>query len=315
MAKRKRKPHKDQLSLFSNENITKSGIIQNILNLNFAQARQDIEHFKELFPTLQQASETFICDYWIVYDSVQDEEQKIEQWYDFEKQFKASSLRFAFFEQLKRNYFSHICRKIEENSPDRLYISHTPTGLLYILAGDFENAVKVLEQTIAQSKHTAQLYGYLGDAYFLKGHKEWAGICYREAFETEPEDVDLDFLQDSSVTDLIDYVRTELEDDENYLTWVVSYGSVERIFPFKYFIKSSSLTPHVREFFSLKNRYEKNQKADIKGKLFYQSLLLSENQNLLSSIEEIDLTLVRSLMRELNPLLFSSYLSLKAIDE
>jgi hypothetical protein len=127
--------------------------------------------------------------------------------------------------------------------------------------------------------------------------------------------VDINFIKDPIVLDLIDYVKAELENDNDYLTWVVSYGNVERVFPFKYFKESSSLQPHVREFFTLKDRYDKNKKTDIRGKLFYHSLILSENQNLLSSIEEIDLTLIRSLMRELNPLLFSSYLALKAVNK
>lgn len=315
MARKKRKPHKDQLALFSDENAAQSKIIQNILALRFALAKDDIEHFKELFPTCRCASETFICDYWTSCEFVNNEEQKIALWHDFETEFKKLSLRFALFDHLKKNYFSYLCSQIEENSPGRHYISHTPAGLLYILAGNFEKAVKVLEQAIAQNKHDAQLFGYLGDAYFLKGRNEWARICYREAFEITPEDVDLNFLKDPAVVDLIDYVKAERDDDDDYLTWVVSYGSVERIFPFKYFKEGSSLKPHVQEFFSLKNKYEINQKNDIKAKLFYQSLILSENQNILSLIEEIDVTFVRSLMRELNPLLFSSYLALKAVDE
>jgi tetratricopeptide (TPR) repeat protein len=317
LARKGRKIHKDQLSFFSDNNVIKSKIVQDILKLDFIEAHKEIVKFKELFPSERLLkAESFICDFFAAF-TLQDQEEHITAlWNEFEREFKKSSLRCAFFNKLKENYFSALCHKIEKNQYITHYINpHAPTGLLYILAGKFDKAIQELGRAIEHHKKDSQLFGYLADTYYLKGYSERARICYREAFEIDPQGIDINFLKDPAVADLIDFVKSERNEDNEYLTWIVSYGCVERVFPFKYYSESASLQPYVREFFSLNDKYNKNITRDIMGKLFYYSLLLSENQNILSSFEEIDLSRIRSLMRELNPLLFSSYLALKAIDE
>ncbi|MBF0564650.1 MAG: hypothetical protein HQK89_05350 [Nitrospirae bacterium] len=248
----------------------------------------------------------------------------LSAWHHFAETFDDIKIDSLYNGQFKKNYFSAICDAIEQQKIDTDYVLNMPIGLFYIYSGNLNGAKTRLEKAIAKTtddSRLSRLYGYLGNTHFLKGDERISRICYREAFEINPYVVDIDSIEDKIVVDLLNRVKKEISDTSNipnneYLDWVATYGCIETIFPFKIIKILDDLRVYVKDFIKMEKVYRNDKNKDddtgkLKAILFYKCIVLSESNQYLKNIKDVELIKVRVLMKEINPSLFKRYMKLK----
>ncbi|MBF0517250.1 MAG: hypothetical protein HQK97_09065 [Nitrospirae bacterium] len=270
-----------------------------IISLDFPAAKKAIEILKQSRQSIDLGSESRICEFFTDHPIPSDVSNMVSRWKEFSNAFKGNNI--ASNRDLKRNYFRTLCKTIEDQQINDDYISNVPIGLFYIYAGDLKCAKTRLEKAVIKNPDDARLRGYLGELYFLKGDVQNSRICYREAFETNPNEVDIDSISDSAVVDL-------LKRDASNKDWIVSYGCIEKVFPYKIIKILDDLRLYVNEFLKMEKDYRKEGNAALAPKLFYKCMVLAESGQYLKHIRSVEFIKVRALMRQLNPWLFEIYM-------
>ena len=296
----------DELSLFDAPYISKNRIIALIENLEFIQAQSEIEVFRKAYPAMDIETENTVCDFFIGHRSLPEPEKLYSTWRAFESLIYKLELKIVYLPTIKKNFFKQLCLVLDNQPDEILSIEDTPVGLFYIHADRIKTAKRKLEKAIIQqSPNLSQLYGYLGYIHFLNKDISASRICMREAFEIGPYGVDLHFIKDTEIKDLINGLSKE------YVTlhWIVSYGCIQRVFPAKIIKLLEDLRVYVNEFLELEKEYLKKQDDELRARFFYKCLILSDNNKRLQHVSAVELTKVRKYMKEINPSLFKKYMA------
>jgi tetratricopeptide (TPR) repeat protein len=273
--------------------------------LNFPAAQKAIDHLKQSRQSIDLGNESKICEFFMEHLIQADVPNMVSTWKEFTKAFKGNNM--ASNKDLKKNYFSALCKTIEEQHIDDDYVLNIPIGLFYIYAGDLKGAKARLEKAIVKNPYDARLSGYLGDLHFLRGDVKNSRICYREAFEANPCEVDVDSISDGAVRDLLNHVKKDASNGD-YMDWVVIYGCIEKVFPYKIIKILDDLRLYVNEFINIEKDYRKGNAEALKPKLFYKCMVLAESSQYLKHIRSVDFIKIRALMKEINIDMFKIYM-------
>ncbi|WP_420265954.1 tetratricopeptide repeat protein [Candidatus Magnetominusculus dajiuhuensis] len=276
-----------------------------INSLNLSAAKQAIEKLKQSRQSIDLRNESQICEFFMEHLILSDVTNMVSTWKEFTETFKGNNL--ASNKHLKKNYFTALCKTIEEQKNDDDYVLNIPVGLFYIYAGDLKGAKARLEKAIVKHPDDARLSGYLGELHFLRGNVQNSRICYREAFEANPNGVDLDSISDGAVIDLINHVKRDVSNSD-YIDWVVIYGCIEKIFPYKIIKILDDLRLYVNDFLKMETDYKKGKANPLKPKLFYKCMVLAESNQYLKHIRSVEFIKIRALMKDINPELFGIYM-------
>ncbi len=299
-----------QLLLFEDTHILRNRIINSILSLDFSKAGDDLKEFKKIYPSDSSVEkESSLIDIFSRCMETEDCEYLIKLWTEFEHFTDRLSLRYGYSKEFKRTFFTHICNIMEKNGVVADYISNVPSGLLFIHAGNFVKAVKHLEKALSNKPDDSRVYGYLGDVHFLRGDVSLARICYRNAFETDPHEVDMSFLKDKEIFSLIEDMPEELQVVAQPLDWLAPWGCIKNLFPYKILRDQEIIKSFIHNFHKLEEEYAKDQSRDsVKAKLFYQAMVLSECGARSDQTGKYDVVQMRYIMKEIQPFLFKLYL-------
>jgi len=126
-------------------------------------------------------------------------------WNSFEDYAKSEQIgREAFAAELKGVFFARIIEEAERygRSNTTFLDGNIPLGYIFLQAERYEDAIRSLQNCILEAPHNASLYGYLGDAYLLRGEQKVARRCYREACLIDPVGIDWRHLQDEELKEL-----------------------------------------------------------------------------------------------------------------
>ncbi len=127
-------------------------------------------------------------------------------WDSFEDFAGAAGIgRDAFGAEIKGAFFARLIEEAEKCGPvdgPSFLPGDIPLGYVLLQAGRYEEAIRSLQDCIPKMPHNAALYGYLGDAYRLRGDYEVARRCYREACLIDPAGIDWRHLQDVDLKEL-----------------------------------------------------------------------------------------------------------------
>ena len=124
-------------------------------------------------------------------------------WRDFEKSPEAGQAACAsLMPQINRSFFSFLIRCCEAvGLPDSAFLdARIPVGYVHIQTGSYDRAIASLQACIAAGGGSAAVYGYLTDAYFLRGDPATARQIYLEACLIDPCALDWDHLRNSTRT-------------------------------------------------------------------------------------------------------------------
>jgi len=311
----------EQLPLFEDKRTLLNRGILALTRLNLNEAKKAFEDYKRLYrdrdsvdteikladfltkgfadaPRACPEEPAYLCGLW---GSFEDYVQSL----GFEYENIISDIKSSFF----RKALEAIRRCDLVDSP---FLSDTiPTGYVYIQAGQYDQAIKALQACIPMTPDNVAVYGYLGDAYMLRGDADVARQCYREACLIDPAGIDWGHIKDKALLQLRDQLIKEYSLDNSLpLEWLPSYAYIQGLFKPKIIKLNHGIKELVDEYLDLRKAFFKEETPDLKAKLFFRGMILCDNEPLLRFVNRISFIEVRRLMKELNPGLFPRYLKL-----
>jgi len=234
-------------------------------------------------------------------------------WDSFEDFIGAAGIgRDAFGAEIKTAFFARVIEEAEECGPvegPSFLPGDIPLGYVLLQAGRYEEAIRSLQDYIPKMPHNAALYGYLGDAYRLRGDYEVARRCYREACLIDPAAIDWRHLHDEDLRELKQDLLLEYGfDPELAQAWLPSHARIDGLFERKVVRIHDGLKEMVDDYLALEKALSKEKSPLLSAKLFFRGMVLCENRENLKFIKTIDLMQVRRIMKQANPDLFEEFL-------
>ena len=167
--------------------------------------------------------------------------------------------------EIKPAYFRRILEAIEgwdQTAPTTLFGPH-PMGYVYLQTGDYDRSIRSLQEYIKEDPHNARIFGFLGDAYFLRGEKDVGRQCYQEAFLIEPADVDWAHFKDETILDLKNRLIEEYGmDPGDAIAWLPSHAMVEGLLPKKMVSITGGLKELIDDYRKLMTQLRKKRIRD-----------------------------------------------------
>ena len=213
---------------------------------------------------------------------------------------------------LRNVYFESIIREFErEVGPDvPILMEGIPSGYLYLRAGRIDRAIKHLQALIVQAPDHAALYGYLADAYWLRGDAKIARQCYREACLIDPAAISWQDLRDNELKDLLHDLQLLYNFDEVLAAaWLPSHARVAGIFERKVVGLDDGLEELVNDYLARQKALAGQSDPVKAAELFFRGMILCENEESLRFAKKVDPIKVRRLMKLINPDLFAEFLA------
>ncbi|MBW1900263.1 MAG: hypothetical protein JRJ20_01370 [Deltaproteobacteria bacterium] len=318
----KKWPIGEQLLLFQDQDMLFNRGVLELTKLNLDAARKAFNRYQELYHDRDAIDwETKLTDFLIkgfsrVPDACPERPAHLYRlWTSFESYFQPVSFGSQnIVAKIKHSFFRKMREALEEcNLTNALYISDTvPTGYVYMQLKEYNLAINYLQACIPETPDNVAIYGYLGDAYMLRGEPGDTGAsrqCYLEACLIDPGGIDWCHMKDRALLELRDQIIEE-HNLEDYLAleWLPSYAYIEGIFKPKTIKLNDGLKEFVDEYLNIKKTYDKEHASDLKAKVFIRSIILCDNEDSLKFIKSIDFMDIRGLMKDINPDLFRRYL-------
>ncbi len=220
--------------------------------------------------------------------------------------------RAAFGAEIKGAFFARLIEEAEKCGPvdgPSFLPGDIPAGYVLLQAGRYEEAIRSLQDCIPKMPHNAALYGYLGDAYRLRGDYEVARRCYREACLIDPAAIDWRHVQDAELKELKRDILFEYDFDPKLAeAWLPSHARINGLFERKVVRIHEGLKELVDDYLALEKALSKEKSPLLSARLFFRGMVLCENPENLKFIKTIDLIQVRRVMKQANPDLFEEFL-------
>jgi tetratricopeptide (TPR) repeat protein len=309
----------EQLSLFGEENTVFNSGVQQLLAMDFTGCLETLERYRKLYPWGRDVGrELQVASFWkerqdqlnsLRIDAV-EAERRYCLWLEFEEAFGHPWRRGSIEEQLQVQYFSVIAGELEsgETSEATTLPEGTPAGLVYLLARRADRAIASFQALIALDSENARAYGYLGDAYVLRGDSRTARICYREALVMEAAQVDLKRLQDAELKERLEELRGDESFDGDPLEWFPVRAQLDGICARRVFRDLEELKQWLQRYLELVKAYDKHGDEALVPRLFYHAMVLSDNASMMRFIKKAELAEIRRRMKEWHPGLFARYM-------
>src|SRR5208283_2152159 len=133
----------------------------------------------------------------------------------------------------KGAYFARVLQEVERAglAESTMLPEDIPLGYILLQAGRYDEAIRSLQYRIPKMPHAAALYGWLGEAYRLRGDHEVARRCYREACLIDPSAIDWRHIEDAELKELKQDILFEYDfDPELALEWLPSHARLDGLF-------------------------------------------------------------------------------------
>jgi len=311
----------EQLPLFEDKRVLLNRGILELTRLNLDEAKKAFQDYKGVYRRKDDVDiELKLADFLMkgFADAPESCPEGAVHLCEFWASFKdyADSLGFEhgnIISDIKSSFFHKVLGTIDRcNLADSPFLSDTiPTGYVYIQAGWYDEAIKALQACIPITPDNAAIYGYLGDAYMLRGDVDVARQCYLEACLINPSGIDYGHIKDAALVKLKDKIIKQLGlDDSLALEWLPSHAYMEGLFKPRRMKLNEGIKEFVNEYLSFRKTLLKEKLPDLKAKLFFRGIILCDNEPLLRFVKAVTYIDVRRLMKEVNPALFSRYLKL-----
>lgn len=313
-------PKVRQLSLFAQKDmpLINEGI-QALKRLDLDKAIECFQRHKRLFPrSYDVASKTAIAEFLreglhAAADEGQDRLLHLcNLWRSLEDHLiSIGAAQEPSLPAVKAAYFERALQEAEHFALiDMPFVSNDiPMGYLHLQAGRLEDAIQSLQACILKDPHNAAVYGYLGDAYLLRGDTRPARQSYREACFIDPVGLDWRHLRDGELKEFVEELLLEYGFDRQLtLEWLPSHARINGLFERKTIRLHEGVQEMVKEYLTLRKSLAKKQNPLVHAKLFLRGIVLCENEENFKLIKKIDLIDVRREMRQANPDLFEEFL-------
>jgi len=307
----------EQLPLFEDKGALLNRGVLELTRLNLEEAKEAFERYKALYPGKADVdtelkltdflidgfarapkegpeAPAYLCNLWQAFE-------------DFRQSMGFSHHNIVL--EARLSFFRRTVEAIDQcDMAEAPFLSDAvPTGYVYIQTGQYDKAIKALQACVPVKPHDAAIYGYLGDAYMLRGEPGVARQCYLEACLIDPAGIDWDHMKDHALLSLRDQISKQLG-SENTLEWLASHGYIENLFPPKIMRLNEGIKEFVDEYLALQKAFFKTPTNQLGAKLFLRGMILCDNEPLLRFVKRVNFIDVRKQMKDTNPALFSKYL-------
>ncbi|MGO9372876.1 MAG: tetratricopeptide repeat protein, partial [Syntrophobacteraceae bacterium] len=211
----------------------------------------------------------------------------------------------------KGAYFARVLQEVERAglAESTMLPEDIPLGYILLQAGRYDEAIRSLQDRIPKMPHAAALYGWLGEAYRLRGDHEVARRCYREACLIDPAAIDWRHIEDAELKELKQDILFEYDfDPELAIEWLPSHARLDGLFERKPVRLNDGLKEMVDEYLAMEKAWSKDKSPRLAAKLFLRGMVLCENRQNLKFVKKIDLIQVRRTMKQANADLFEEFL-------
>lgn len=312
-------PMSEQLSLFGEENTVFNEGIQKLLKMDFTGCLETLERYYKLFPWGRDVSqEMAMAQFWSEKlgktnwtDIEANEAEKLYHfWLEFEKTFNYPWMLEGIERFFQLNFFSRIVDGLAKEGQFKVpkLPGGTPTGLIYLLSGKSDIAIRLLQELIAFEAEPAAVYGYLGDAYAIRGDLRTARICYREAFVLAPDQVDIMHIQDNDLKKRLQEMAADESLDKDIHKWFAVVAQLDGFFEKRISRGLEELKEWLQHYLDLEKTYRKTKDNNLVPTLFYHAMVLSDNASMMKFIKKVDLVEVRQRMKKWHPVMFSRHM-------
>ncbi|MCL2806056.1 MAG: hypothetical protein FWD26_08970 [Treponema sp.] len=131
-------------------------------------------------------------------------------------------------------------------------------GRCYKGLGNYDEALKYLEQAFSIKKEDAETLAQLADVNALLAQARHAKALFREAFFIDPLKIDLKSLESAFILKVRDKVCGLGFKDEEVNEWIPVYGYLWGVFTIKRQLKQTEVGRLKQSIFSLETEYEAN---------------------------------------------------------
>jgi len=216
----------------------------------------------------------------------------------------------AYLAEIKGAFFAGIADTIRQFPDGAASLPEDiMPGYIYLQAGRYEEAIRSFQESIAQKPAHALPYGYLGDAYMLRGELRIARQCYREGCLIEPAEIDWHSVQDKDLNELREGLLFIYGSDPDLaIAWLPSHARISGLFERKVVRLHDGRKELAAEYLTLGKETSGERSPITDAKLFFRGMVLCENQENLRFVKKIDITEVRRRMKKANPDLFDEFL-------
>jgi tetratricopeptide (TPR) repeat protein len=309
----------EQLSLFGDENTLFDSGVQQLLDMDFDGCLKTLDRYEKLFPWGRDVSSiteaaSFLGQRlkdlnWQGIDP-HEAERIYHIWLEFERAFGCPWEKDSVEAKLQVRFLVGLVDALDPSagSTEPMLPGGTPVGLLYILAGRPDEAISALQSLIAAQTENATAYGYLGDAYFLRGDAKSARLCYREAFLLAPDRIDLERLLDSQLKDMLQNLQEDESLDEDPFYWFPVRAQLDGFFETRRLRDLDDLKHWLDRYLDLEKVHSRQPQKDLLPKLFYHAMVLSDNADMMRFIKKVEILDVRKKMKEWHPYLFARHM-------
>lgn len=309
----------EQLPLFEDKRVLLNRGILELTRLDLEEARGSFERYKALYRREDDVhAELKLTDFLMkgfagAPEACPDEPSYLcGFWTSFEEYVQSVGFRCEnIVADIKRSFFLKALEAIDRcNLGDTPFLSDSlPTGYVYIQTGQYDKAIRALQGCIPITPGNAVIYGYLGDAYMLRGEPDVARHCYREACLIDPAGMDWGHMKDAALMELRDQLIKQYNSGISLaLEWLPSHAYIQGLFGPKILKLNEGIKEFVDEYLGLGKAFFKEPTLELKAKLFFRAIILCDNEPLLRFIKRINFIDVRRNMKEFDRGLFSRYL-------
>ncbi|MDR0315868.1 MAG: hypothetical protein LBH97_03095 [Treponema sp.] len=235
---------------------------------------------------------------------------RLKQYYVFLDRFD------EYFEQcqyaVRRFVFSSALRCFEDLLGDGVN-QHDP-GLLLLVGrcykgvGNYDEALKYLEQAVRFKREDAETLAELADVNALLGETKAAKVLFREAFFLDPEKVDMRAMESELILRLRDKTAELGYNGTELCEWIPVFGCLLGVFSVTRELKQIELGRLKQSIFSLETelRSGPEENAHLKPKLINRYFwLIDHYENTRENPELIEETLLK--IKVTDPVIYERY--------
>lgn len=209
------------------------------------------------------------CIFWIdsinrlrgIEDSYERSESTLAEWKNFqtfiarEKDSFEPAL-FAVQQGFFSNALARFSKLLDEKDAFQKAEIYRKTGICYKKLGDFENARTYLTEANNIYPGLSSVLAELADCYSLCGEDKFGKVLFREAFFTDPESIDLDFLDSELIKCLIKTTKDKGYSGKSLQYWIPVYGVLSGVLNIKRELTSQEVARLKKDIYAMEMEYK-----------------------------------------------------------
>ncbi len=129
-------------------------------------------------------------------------------------------------------------------------------GICYKKLGDFENARTHLTEANNIYPNLSSVLAELADCYSLCGEDKFGKVLFREAFFTDPSNIDLDFLDSELIKCLIEKTKSKGYSGKPLQYWIPVYGVLTGVLNIKRELTSQEVARLKKDIYAMENEFK-----------------------------------------------------------